>query len=354
MRVFECVCSTRLFFDNSQCLSCGREVGWCPACDGIHALEPLDAGGYRCTNPECGASLLKCANYRDYGVCNRMVELDGQGGAPELCDCCRCNEMIPDLSVDGALTRWAALESAKRRLFYTLDLVELPHPDKHVEGAPLPLSFSFMADALPNDGLWRQVGDQTVYTGHANGHITINVREADDAERERLRVDMGEAHRTLIGHFRHEIGHYYWDLLVQNRDEAACIAVFGDHNSPTYAEALERHYHQGPPAGWELHYVSAYATMHPWEDFAETFALYLDIVSVLDTAKGLGFTRVDHDRSLDQMLIAWQRVGLSINELNRDMGLLDLVPVVLNDSVVEKLRYIDGLVKRACANAYAG
>ncbi|SFI15344.1 zinc-binding metallopeptidase family protein [Modicisalibacter xianhensis] len=349
MRTYDCVCGNRLFFDNSQCLNCEREVGWCPACARIAALEPLAEGGYRCTYEDCGAALLKCLNYSEHQVCNRMVAMqgdiaEGEGEASALCDCCRYNDVVPDLSIPGHLERWAALEAAKRRLFYTLDLLGLPHgtPEESVEP---PLSFSFMADAMPDAGLWRTTaGTDKVYTGHAEGHITINVKEADDVERERLRIDMNESHRTLIGHFRHEIGHYYWDVLVKGRDEENSRRLFGDHDNPTYSEALERYYDQGPPENWQERFVSAYATMHPWEDFAETFAFYLDIVSVIDTARNLGLSRVEHDDRLSSVLSAFQQVGLAVNELNRDMGLTDLVPEVITPAIRDKLEYIHGVI----------
>ncbi|MBZ9556616.1 MULTISPECIES: putative zinc-binding metallopeptidase [unclassified Modicisalibacter] len=347
MRTYSCTCGSRLFFDNTRCLNCQREVGWCPVCQGISALEPLAEGGFRCTNAECGAALLKCFNYLEHDVCNRMIPLDGNGEADALCDCCRYNDVVPDLSIEGHRERWAALEAAKRRLFYTLDLLGLPHGTAE-EGFEPPLSFSFMADALPDAGLWRSTaGTDKVYTGHAEGHITINVKEADDVERERLRVDMHESHRTLIGHFRHEIGHYYWDLLVKGRDEAASREVFGDHDSPPYGEALERYYESGPPDDWAQRYVSAYATMHPWEDFAETFAFYLDIVAVLDTAHHLGVSAADHDASLTRMLAAFHQVGLGVNELNREMGLTDLVPEVVTPAIRDKLAYVHQLIHQA-------
>lgn len=347
MRTFECVCGAQLFFDNTGCVSCGRELGWCPGCRRIVPLEPLATGGYRCLLRDCGTVLMKCGNYAGHGVCNRMVPVDGQCSAASLCDCCRYNAVIPDLSVEGHLQRWAALEAAKRRLFYTLDLIGLPHGTE-AEGFDPPLSFAFMADALPDAGLWRSTSKtEKVYTGHAAGRITINVKEADDVERERLRTDMNESHRTLIGHFRHEIGHYYWDLLVKNRDEAHCVAVFGDHEQPPYSEALERYYESGPPVDWPRHFISAYATMHPWEDFAETFAFYLDLVSVLDTASNLGMRRAAHDGSLTDMLRAFQSVGLAVNELNRDMGLVDLVPEVVTPAILGKLEYVHGVVVKA-------
>ena len=89
---------------------------------------------------------------------------------------------------------------------------------------------------------------------------------------------MGEPYRTLLGHFRHEVGHYYWDLLVRDGGRLeACRAVFGDDRED-YGEALKRHYAEGAPADWQANFVSAYATTHAWEDFAETWAHYLHMV----------------------------------------------------------------------------
>lgn len=350
MRTFEChhcESPSRLFFDNTQCLVCHAEVGWCPVCRTISAMLPDGETGYRCANPSCGAALVKCFNYASEGVCNRMQTPEDHAAYGGLCDCCRHNVVIPDLSIDGHRERWAALEAAKRRLFYTLDLIGLPHPAPQ-DDVPLPLTFSFMADALPDAGLWRSTGGgEKVYTGHANGHITINLMEADDVERERLRVDMNESHRTLIGHFRHEIGHYYWDLLIKGQDEPRSREIFGDHDSPTYAEALERYYEEGPAPDWQQRHVSAYATMHPWEDFAETFAAYQDIVAVLDTTDDLGMRRGEHDGSIAGMVLAYQQVGLALNELNREMGLLDVVPVVITPEIQVKLEYVHQVVTRS-------
>ncbi|WP_106420292.1 zinc-binding metallopeptidase family protein [Salinicola tamaricis] len=356
MRTFECHCCqppSRLFFDNTRCTVCHAEVGWCPVCSSVTALIPQGAE-YRCANPVCGVTLVKCFNNAHHGVCNRLLTPREAARYQGLCDCCRHNKVIPDLSIDGHRERWAALEAAKRRLFYTLDLMGLPHPAPQDE-APLPLRFAFMADALPDQGQWRATDSgETVYTGHAEGLITINLKEADDVERERLRVDLNEPLRTLIGHFRHEIGHYYWDLLIKGREEAASRAVFGDHDAPTYAEALARYYAEGPAANWSERYVSAYATMHPWEDFAETFSLYEDIVSVLDTAGDLGLPRVAPDSGVDAMILVFQRVGVGLNELNREMGLLDVVPVIITPAIRDKLAYVHDLVTRAAATPPRG
>ena len=343
MRLYTCTCGNRLFFDNTQCTSCGRQTGWCQTCKAVTAMEP-EGDHLRCLGPlgsdGCGAQVVPCRNYAEEQVCNRTVPLGGDA----YCDCCALNETVPDMSVEGNRARWARLEAAKRRLIYALERLGLPFG---AETTP-PLSFAFMGDPL-DDGLWRKAGEaERVYTGHAEGLITINIREADPAEREQIRVDMNEAHRTLIGHFRHEVGHYYWDVLVRGQCEDQFKALFGDHENPTYGAALERHYAKGAPKGWEEHYISAYATMHPWEDWAETWALYLDIAAVLDTAEELGLIPMQQEpTSVDAMLRRYRTLGLVLNELNREMGLLDFAPAVITPAVAGKLEFIDLVVRRA-------
>jgi hypothetical protein len=254
-------------------------------------------------------------------------------------------ETIPDLTVVGNREKWARLEAAKRRLLYTLDRLGLPYAM-----ATPKLTFDFKADIIPPNNKWRNVGaKEIVYTGHADGKITINLREADDAAREALRVQFHEAHRTLIGHFHHEVGHYYWQLLVQNSREAECIRVFGDHNAPPYADSMAAYYQKGPRQDWVASFISAYASSHPWEDFAETFALYLDMISVLDTATHL-FKSIRTNlraRSVVPLVERFGEVGVLVNEFNRTVGLLDLVPDVVVSPVVAKLEFIHTLIKKA-------
>ena len=265
-----------------------------------------------------------------------------------LCDYCRYNDTIPDLSVEGNRERWYRLETGKRRLLYTLDLLSLPY-GKAEDGIHPALSFEFKADASLTGNQWQSMGEhEQVFTGHHDGKITINLREAEDVEREKLRVSFGEAHRTIIGHFRHEIGHYYWDMLIRDRQEEAFNQVFGDYHQPTYEQARERHYREGPPSDWQASFISAYATMHPWEDFAETFAKYLAIVSVLDTAKhsGLGDGVDPTKAGMMEMQKSYQRLGLILNEMNRAMGLMDLMPEILVSPVGEKLQFIHQIVQK--------
>jgi hypothetical protein len=199
-------------------------------------------------------------------------------------------------------------------------------------------------------------------TGHDNGLITIALTEADDAEREKRRLAMGEPYRTLLGHFRHEVGHYFWDVLVHDGGKLdACRAVFGD-DSVDYGEALQRHYANGPPADWQQNFVSAYATTHPWEDFAETWAHYLHIADTLEMGSEFGMeihpvadrtgqlsTRVAIDPyatdNFDAVVSAWLPFTFAINSVNRAMGLRDLYPFILSPAVIKKLCFIHNLVQ---------
>lgn len=350
MRTFVCSCGSTIFFENSKCLSCGIDLGWCPACQNMTALKLSQDGRFLCMNSACGVSLVKCHNYAVELVCNRCCRAsNGPSASAPLCDCCRFNDTIPDLTVPGNREKWARLEAAKRRLIYSLELLQLPFGNRQ-DGVEPALSFDFKADIARQNKWWWSLGkEERVYTGHAQGKITINLREADTVEREKTRVFFQEAHRTVIGHFRHEIAHYYWQMLVQGRFEEQFKAVFGDHENPSYADAQQRFYEHGPTADWQSSYISGYATMHPWEDFAETFATYLDMVSVLDTAlhMRLGDCVNPVSADLPAMLDGYMRLGVVLNEMNRAMGLLDLVPEVLAPPIAKKLGFVHDLVPQA-------
>lgn len=363
MQTFRCTCGNRIYFDNTVCLVCQREIGWCEACARLSGLEPaVDAGtvqpnSYRCGHSDCGQPLNKCHNYIVENICNRcdapqLAPPAVNDGSPvaeippaQLCSACQLTETIPDLSIDGNREKWARLEAAKRRLLYTLDRLGLPYADAEPK-----LTFDFKADYVPPNNAWRNAGPkEVVYTGHAAGKVTINIREADDAIREQLRQQFQEAHRTLIGHFHHEVGHYYWEVLVLGKRERDFIKLFRDHNAVPYADAMSAYYQNGPCENWNQSFISAYATSHPWEDFAETFGLYLDMISVLDTAAHLFKTiRVNfRSRSVVPLVERFQEVGILVNEFNRTAGLIDLVPDVVVGPVVTKLEFIHTLVKRS-------
>ena len=207
-----------------------------------------------------------------------------------------------------------------------------------------------------------------IMTGHDNGVITVALKEADESERERLRTEVGETYRTLIGHFRHEVGHYYWDLLVRDTSRfTAFRALFGDERAD-YNEALSSYYKFGPSLDWQKHYVSAYSSMHPWEDFAETWAHYIHIVDTLEIAYSFGIsiasrtqtaeviaTAVDSDpyraNTVDSLISAWVPLSLAVNNINRAMGQPDLYPFVLSRPALEKLTFVHELVRANARSA---
>jgi hypothetical protein len=236
-----------------------------------------------------------------------------------------------------------SFEAAKRRLFYELDLLQLPY---RVKSKRNDQRFALTLKPFLTDECRGPIGPQEqVFTGHVDGTITINIREADDVERERLRTELGEPQRTLLGHFRHEIGHYYWDLLIKHKREASFTALFGNPTNPSYQDALKVYYEAGPPVDWQSQFVSAYAAMHPWEDFAETFAHYLDIISMLDTAHHVGFSRAPLSLlDFNLSVVQYQQLGVALNELNRSRGIIDIIPEVLTSRVREKLHFIHQLV----------
>jgi hypothetical protein len=359
-RNYRCVCARPIFFRNSQCLACKTPLGYEPH----HAwLLPLQAGPAEGTWQAIGESgngeslYRRCANFDNAAGCNWLVDADAQGVAAQpLCVACRLNRMIPDLSITLNQERWRSIEVAKRRLVSALLLLGLPVKSK-MEDPDHGLCFDLLS---PTPTAPR------VLTGHENGLITLNIEEADDAVREKTRAAMHEPYRTMLGHFRHEVGHYYWERLVANSDWLEPFRqVFGDERTD-YATALQQHYQNGAPPDWALNHVSAYASSHPWEDWAETWAHYLHMMDTLDTVLGYGidldeaeqniqvFTPVTLFRPDDpgaetflRFANAWVTVSGMMNELARSMGQSDLYPFVLPVKAVAKLQLIHLVVMSA-------
>ncbi|WP_407049158.1 putative zinc-binding metallopeptidase [Methyloraptor flagellatus] len=372
MRLFQCqACGQPTFFDNTTCLSCGHRLAWWPTRFELTAVEPADpetgaqAGGesaarWRLLADPDHRPLALCANAAD-DACNWLVEADDADG---FCVACRHNRMIPALDDPSNRERWQRIEGAKRHLFYSLMRWRLPMPDR-TEDPDEGLAFDFRADEVGPDGKVTPV-----MTGHDHGLITLNIAEADDVEREQRRVAMGETYRTLLGHMRHEVGHYYWDRLVRDGGRLDDFrAIFGDERV-SYADALKAHYENGPPADWRDRFVSAYASAHPWEDFAETWAHYLHIVDALETAHAFGLRLrprvaaedLSADVSFDpyragpveRVIEAWVPLTVAVNGINRSMGQPDLYPFVLTAPVIDKMRFIHTLVHDARPVARAG
>jgi len=341
MKLFACRCGNLVHFENDRCIACDAHLGFAPERDTMLAFDAAPPADYRW-----------CQNGLEFQACNWLVS---SADEVEYCRACRLNEVIPDLSDQDGCAAWLKIEKAKRRLVYTLLSWRLPLVSKTEDPAG-GLGFAFL----------RQLdGGPPVLTGHENGLITLNIAEADDPFRESARQNMGETYRTLLGHFRHESGHYYWDRLVRNDRalHAAFRDLFGDESAP-YDGALKSHYGSGTHAGWEAEHVSAYAGAHPWEDWAETWAHYLHMWDTMETAGAFGLSlaprlpakikdqptlSASKDlawRPFDQLLAGWPALTLAINGLNRSMGLRDAYPFAPSDKVVTKLRFVHELVAR--------
>ncbi|HJS45276.1 MAG TPA: putative zinc-binding peptidase [Rhizomicrobium sp.] len=351
MRLFDCQgCGQLLYFENVRCENCARFLGYLTDITDISALDCQEDGAWSVLAAP-GRAYKFCNNY-NAGMCNWMVPADDETG---FCVACRHNRVVPDLSVPGNDALWRRIETAKHRLFYSLLRLNLPLENR-ADDPGHGLAFDFLADPPETHAAG-------VMTGHDKGLITLALKEADDATREKVRSEMGEPYRTLLGHFRHEIGHYFWDRLVASdsgRLEEFRV-LFGDDRQD-YGEALKRHYDEGAPPNWQDNYISMYATMHPWEDFAETWAHYLHIVDTLETAGAFGLkvkprrarsvlaAAIDFDpykADLERLIDAWLPVEFATNSMSRSMGLTDLYPFLLSPKVIEKLGYIHALTHPA-------
>ena len=352
MKLFRCDhCSHVLYFENTVCEQCGHVLGYWHATNMLVSLEPQADHFIAPALP--GQAFVYCTNAR-HGACNWLVEYE-PGGDP-FCRACRHNAVIPPMSDTINLDRWRVIERAKKRLFYSLLQLHLPLATRN-EDPVHGLSFEFLSDDATRT---------PVMTGHENGIITLALKEADDAAREYRRTQMKEPYRTLLGHFRHEVGHYYWDLLIENRPSLEEFrALFGDDRED-YSTALQRHYDQGAPPDWQTTHISAYATSHPWEDWAETWAHYLHIVDTTEMAAAFGVrlnprvdvsgelrTRMDfdpyHPASMEELFDHWVPLASLINNLNRAVGQHDAYPFVLTPQVVAKLDFIQKVVREAGA-----
>jgi hypothetical protein len=347
MKTFHCShCQNLVFFENIRCLNCGRSLAFLPDRRLMAALTPAENGLWQAEIPWAEPHPYRlCANYDQVSVCNWVVAAEDSS---DFCRSCRLNRIIPDLSWERNRLAWFRLEVAKRRMLYTLLGLDLPIEPK--DGHNGGLAFEFLENSTDGDA-------KRVLTGHDNGLITINIDEADDVHREKQRSLQKEPYRTLLGHFRHEIGHYFWDQLIAFGPRLEDFrALFGDERA-NYQQALDRHYGEGPPSRWEDSFISAYSTMHPWEDWAESWAHYLHMVDALETAGATGLAlrpkRPDEPqmqpppdplnpnyRDFEAMVEAWLSLTYVLNNLSRGLGLPDSYPFVLSAPAIRKLRFI--------------
>ena len=344
LKSFACEsCGNKVYFENTRCLSCGHALGFDPDTLRMAALTPDPGGSQLFRRIEAKGDKQRaryCAN-ASYGVCNWLtVETDPNA----LCCACDLNRTIPNLNERGGLEAWSDLERAKKRLIYSLMRFGLPFDaSASVKG---PLTFDFIRDAL---------------TGHINGVVTIDITEADAVERERQRQQFQEPYRSLLGHLRHESGHFYWMVLIEAAGKLdAFRALFGDERDD-YSASLARHHQMGPPPDWQERHVSSYASCHPWEDWAETWAHYLHMVDAVDTAEaegmeprvgGISFGKMWKTKPYDvyrenrfgALIGRWVPLTIALNSLSRSMGHDDFYPFVISGPAYEKLAFVHGLI----------
>jgi hypothetical protein len=349
MRVFACdSCGQLVFFDNSQCLRCNSPLGYVHERRDVVSLTEVTPD-HLVDMGEPVRAWRRCATQGVTG-CNWLVP----AGSNALCESCVLTRTRPADDDDEGMAEFRHGEMAKRRLIFQLAELGLPIARRD-ERAGKGLAFDLLSST-----------ETKVITGHDNGVITLDLAEADAEHREHLRQQLSEPYRTLLGHFRHEIGHYYWPILVNGPDALdACRVLFGDERED-YALAV-KHYYDAPTESfpsWSGTHISRYATMHPFEDWAETFAHYLHILDTLQTADSFGLgtqpapvprraprvgahaTRPDGTHAFGDVVDRWLELSYALNQINRSMGHDDLYPFVLAPNVIRKLAFVDHMVRR--------
>ena len=354
MKLYTCSnCHSLIYFENNICLHCGYSLGF--NSNTLSLITLVTENDHLYSNIQNKKELYRYCKNAEYATCNWLVP---SAQNSEYCQACELNRVIPALTSEENLRRWKNIEIAKHRLVYSLLRLRLP-VSKKIDNEETGIAFDFLADSSPKE---------KVITGHDNGVITLNIEEADEAARVRHKLDLGEKYRTLLGHFRHEIGHYYWELLIKNSDALEKYRLlFGDEEED-YTKALETYYKNGAPSNWSENYISPYATSHPWEDWAETWAHYLHMMDTLETAFSFGI-RIQPDMVQDtksiqasiqqdpydmtdfgQIIKWWLPLTFAVNSLNRSMGHSDFYPFVITEPVVKKLQFIHELCLKNAGN----
>ncbi len=375
-RAFRCRCGRPIFFRNDVCLACGTPLGYDPDLVLLRPLAPtrdpqvfraMRTRGIGMTVPL--TTYRRCANWSSAAPCNWLLPDNEAARLQPFCRSCRLDRTVPDPDDRDNAGLWLRVEHAKRALVSQLIALKLPVQSKVSENPERGVMF---------DLLRTPVGGTKVMTGHDDGLITLDIEEADDVHRETVRSQMNEPYRTLIGHLRHEIGHYYWQRLVSGTAwEAPCRALFGDDRAD-YGQALQAYYAQGAPPDWADRHVSAYATAHPYEDWAETWAHYLHMIDALDTARSFGLVahhdEIQYEPFTPQVLAGddpqavpgaddlaflavvngWIELTGALNEVTRSMGEPDFYPFVLSRPAVRKLHFIHQVVRHAAGGLAPG
>lgn len=328
MKAYRCrACGNPLYFENSVCVSCGTGLGYARA---EREIVPVDARGVYVD--AAGLIWHVCRNLGLSG-CTWLAPLEGG-----QCFSCDLTRTRPNDTDAAGLANFPLAERAKRHLIAELDALGFPVIGK-TQDAANGLAFDLLSSTLGK-----------VMIAHSDGIVTIDLAEGDDSHRERVRSQLDEPYRTMLGHFRHEVGHYYEWQLVELADDTDLLArareLFGDETAD-YQASVDRHYSAGPPVDWQLAYISSYATMHPYEDFAETWAHYLHICDTIETAVAYGLVPaadlVGRARFRDLVTEVWVPLSTALNLVNRSMGKDDLYPFVLAETVLDKLDFVASL-----------
>jgi hypothetical protein len=357
-RTYRCRCRRIIFFRNSRCLACQAELGYEPHLGKLFALTPAqEPETWQLVGPRDTHARIyrRCANLESPAGCNWVVRVSTDAQPENFCISCRLNRTIPDLSVPANGELWGRIEVAKRRVISSLVALRLPVASRVTEDPNRGLAFDLLGPAAPGD---------SVMTGHSSGIITLNIEEADDARREAIRTAMHEPYRTLVGHFRHEVGHYYWYRLLAGSKWLSDFRDLFGAETADYDAALKAYYEQGPPTDWQARFISSYASSHPWEDWAETWAHYMHMMDALGTAASFGLNTTESNLQFEpftkealyrpdapgaseflRFLNAWVELTAVVNELSRSMGQLDFYPFGLPYQVVSKLQFIHGLIR---------
>jgi hypothetical protein len=346
MKLYTCgKCDNPLYFENTVCLNCNNTVGFDANKLLMVTIQPAENNAF--SNINKSKELYRFCENANQHTCNWLIPNDDPA---VFCKACALNRIIPSLTTPQNIQRWSKIEVAKHRLVYSLLALKLPVESKQGDNIT-GIAFDFKEDVSP---------DEKIMTGHDEGTITINIDEADEAERVQHKLNLGERYRTLLGHFRHEIGHYYWDVLIKSNPENF-RKLFGNEEID-YSEALETYYKNGAPANWIDNYISPYATSHAWEDWAETWAHYLHLMDTLETAFSFGINidpkKADNDMKakinkdpytidkFDTIINMWLPLTFALNSLSRSMGHADFYPFVISKPVIEKLRFIHETCKK--------
>lgn len=352
MKLFKCDnCGQPVYFENTFCIKCNATLGFEAGQLDMISLKKVPDGVLKPYNeslPQSGYNY--CLNHV-HNVCNWVLPFNS---SQSYCIACDVNKTIPDISHRESWKKWQRIEAAKHRLIYSLLRFNLPVVSKHRDQLN-GLAFDFLAQTGGPYG-------ERLLTGHENGLITLNIEEADDAIRAMAQKQMDEVYRTLLGHFRHESGHYYWNILIQNTSLLQPFRNIFGNEYLDYAAALKAHYNKPTQNIWQSHYISAYASAHPWEDWAETWAHYLHIIDTMETAYSFGIslkpqfasekinisTQLNIDPysapDFENIIGSWIPLTFVMNSLNRSMGLKDPYPFVITNTVKEKLNFIHNAI----------